>query len=190
MNDDEQAPELPDSDDDGVTIAYPHSLFLYVGAVAVMGARVEVALVRLLRHMETRRLSEPHKEVMWLETEKAIRQGLANIDPAVADEVLETLDWASTLDLRGRRNDAIHTEYPLLPGEQGVFSTRIARNKPAEITGYSYGDFFARLKETHVLLGTFLVRLDDVTYWMTRPSWHRQLLPRPGGSETWQPSTP
>lgn len=185
MSEDEQVPE-PDS---GVTIAYPHSLFLHVGAVAVMGARVEVALVRLLRHMEKHRLGEPHKEVMWREAEAAIREGLVNVDPSVAAEVVETLDWAAALDLRGRRNDAIHTEYPLLPGDAALLSVRITRRSHAETMVAAYGESFTRLRETKTLLETLVTRLDAVTYWMAQPSWHRRVMARPGGSATWRSST-
>ncbi|KQY46734.1 hypothetical protein [Cellulomonas sp. Root137] len=190
MSNDEHPPQSPDLDDD-ITGTYANSLLLHVGAVAVMGARVEVALVRMLRHLEPHRLSEPHKEVMWLETEKAIRQGLARVDTAVAAEVLETLDWASALDLRGRRNDVIHTEYPILPGKRRAVSlTRIARDKHGESTVAPYDEFFARLRETQALLASFAARLEAVTYWMMRPSWHRRVMRRPGGSAKWRPSAP
>lgn len=63
MSTDEDLP-TPTEGDGTVTVRYPFALHLCVGQVAVIGARVEGALVRLHRHLEPTLLSQPYTEVM------------------------------------------------------------------------------------------------------------------------------
>lgn len=147
-----------------VVVPYPFSLYLHVGAVAVWGARAEGALVRLLRHLEPSRLSQPHSEVTWDATERAIRNALSGLNPALAAEVEEVLDWAAAHDLRRRRNQAVHDQYPVIAGDGAVWATRLTKRRPGEVVVAPYSEFYSRLNETSRLLLTFASELEDITF--------------------------
>jgi hypothetical protein len=171
--------ERTDKGDQAVVIPFPQALYLHVGEVAVMGAKVEGALVRLLRQLDPARLSQPHKEVTWEPAEKEIRRVLQSADPAVASEVLETLDWAATHELRIRRNRAVHDQYPVIPSGEDFFWRRITRKELGETVVGPHQELYGQLRDTAVLLLELAARLDDVTYRLGDPSRRRLPFPPP-----------
>jgi hypothetical protein len=171
--------ERTDNGDQAIVLPFPQALYLHVGEVAVMGARVEGALVRLLRHLDPSRLGQPHKEVTWEPTEKEIRRVLQSADPAVEAEVLETLDWAVAHELRTRRNRAVHDQYPVIPSGEGIFWMRITRKEHGVTVVGPHQELYGQLRDTAVLLLELAARLEDLTYRLADPSRRRLPFPPP-----------
>lgn len=176
-------PTLAPAETDGtITVPYPFALYMCVGQVVVMGARVEGALARLLRHLEAERLGQPHTEVIWDAVEKKIRATETKCAPRVWTEVRNALNWAQAWDLRERRNRAVHDQYSILPNDDGVLTLHLVKEKGWATSHPAHQELYAGLRETAGLLQLFEAHLDSLTRWVHDPVVSRMPPPKLPGS--------
>lgn len=122
-------------------LEFRNALFLIIGSITVAGAHVEAAMKRLLLVLSTEVTTFGLVDFQWADLEKKLAAECGGRDRRRL-RLSRILDWATELDIRERRNTAVHGSWWLHKQERTVAS-RWPRKKNDAILIGSLGDLRA-----------------------------------------------
>lgn len=137
-------------------VAFRSRLYEAIGAVTVAGGHVEAAMKRVILTAEKREEQFADVDLTWTDLSRRLER-IVGDDGDFAAALGELLQWASTSEVKKRRDDVVHAYWWNLDGV-GVTRSRFTRRGES----YQLMSSLEQLEEDATHLFTLARRLDDL----------------------------